>query len=221
MVLNQIFLVSFLFSLVSVIIISKNENIEKFDYYDYEEPDYLDTERSNYTSRKPATNRTLTNRSGYIDHDYDSDHEQRRPLRLAPLEIKKSVRRKPLNVESFRRPVVLDDDHQDADDENERQRRLRAMKSSAQAPTPRVTKPYEPPRRYVLEDEDDGERITVQHVRVVKKRPHRKKVVVYHNFDEDGEEIGEPDYEVTYEDEDMYVEPEKGKSRNKKSVYDD
>jgi hypothetical protein len=184
--------------------------VEKFDYYDYDDPEYLDTERSNHTSRKPATYRTLTNRSGYIENDYDSE-EDRRPLRLAPLNLKQSPRRKPLNVDNFRRPIVFNDN--EADDDSERQRRQ-----------PKANKPgrmtqRDEPRGY--DDEDDDERYRVEHVHVVKKKPHRKKVVIYHTFNDDGEEIGEPEYEVTYADEDLYVEPKKGKSRNKKPAYND
>lgn len=52
-------------------------------------------------------------------------------------------------------------------------------------------------------DYDDYE----ENVKVVKIKPRRKRVVIYHELNEDGEEEGEPQYEEAYEDEEEITIP--------------
>jgi hypothetical protein len=212
---------------------------EKYDYYDVEPEHYHETERSvNLTARRKAAQ--STNRSSYYD-DNDNDNyesEEERTFRLAPIDPRGGVQRgRSLNIESVRRPVVFNHDD-DADDEHDRQhpqRRPRVVKEIHVIKEKRAPRHYEPtPRRHYelpahvhrtyedddADDDDDDKHAT--HVRIVKTKPRKKKVVVYHNYDENGQELEDPEYEVTYEDEDFYLEapkPAPVKSKPKKQQY--
>ena len=190
------------------------------DYYTADPEYFIDTERS--TARRPnrATNRrktyTVNNTENDNDEDYESERERERERELErererardekqrqriglPSKNPPPPRNEPPPMpSSFRRPII--------GKQNTVVLSKRSEKSSS-----RQNSNYD----YELENDDFD---SAYNVRVVKTKPGRKKkVIVYHSYDENGEEEGEPHYEVSYEDDmdkdEFYEEP------RRESVY--